>query len=374
LFFAVYALLFADTGLSLAQISSLFVIWSVVSMALEIPSGGWADVYSRRRLLALAAVIRGVGFLLWTVSPSYWAFALGFVLWGIRSALSSGTRDALLYDELAAVGAVDRYVLVSGRAATAALCSMFAAIGLASPALALGGYPLVGALSVLACLGSALCALSFPGRPRVSTSDGLGWSGYVGMLRSGLAEARDHPGVRRAAWFAAAAPGFTALDEYLPLLARGTGAPSWAVPLLYLLPAAGMAMAGVVAGRLAGLAPRRLAGLLAAAAGVLALGALWHVPAAFLLIGVSFGVLQLGIVLSNAWLQNAITGPARATVLSVANAGAEVCAVLVFGAYALGALWFSTPLLVAAFAVPLLLVARLAGTVAVSYPTTRMGA
>jgi hypothetical protein len=130
--------------------------------------------------------------------------------------------------------------------------------------------------------------------------------------------------------------------------------------LLFLLPAAGMAVAGAVAGRLAGIAPRRLAGLLAVAAAVLALGALWRVPAAFLLIGVSFGVLQLGIVLSNAWLQDAITGPARATVLSVANAGAEVGAVVVFGAYAVGALWFPTPVLIAAFSVPLLLTAWLA--------------
>lgn len=351
------------------------MIWSVVSMALEIPSGAWADVYSRRRLLVLAALARATGFLLWTVFPSYWAFAAGFVLWGVRSALSSGTRDALLYDELASVGATDRYTAISGRAAAIALCSMFAAMGLASPALAVGGYPLIGALSVLACLGSAAVALSFPERPpRMSTSDARGWSGYLGMLRSGLAEARNDPRVRRAAWFAAAAPGFTALDEYLPLLARETGVVDFAVPLLYLLPAAGMAIAAAVAGRLAGIAPRRLGWLLTAAAVLLAAGAVWRVPAAFVLIGVSFGVLQLGIVLSNAWLQDAIAGPARATVLSVANAGAEVAAVAVFAAYALGSHWFGTPVLVAAFALPLLAVAHLAGTVRLSYPTTRMGA
>jgi hypothetical protein len=35
----VYALLFADSGLTTAEISSLFVIWSVVAFTAEIPSG-----------------------------------------------------------------------------------------------------------------------------------------------------------------------------------------------------------------------------------------------------------------------------------------------------------------------------------------------
>jgi len=35
----VYSLLFADAGLSTARISTLFVIWSVVSFVFEVPSG-----------------------------------------------------------------------------------------------------------------------------------------------------------------------------------------------------------------------------------------------------------------------------------------------------------------------------------------------
>jgi len=49
----VYTLLFSDTGLSVWQISSLFVIWSVSSFVLEVPSGACADATSRRRLLVV---------------------------------------------------------------------------------------------------------------------------------------------------------------------------------------------------------------------------------------------------------------------------------------------------------------------------------
>jgi hypothetical protein len=37
--YAVYALLFADHGMSVGQISSLFVVWSSTSFLLEVPSG-----------------------------------------------------------------------------------------------------------------------------------------------------------------------------------------------------------------------------------------------------------------------------------------------------------------------------------------------
>ena len=51
LLYPVYALLFADTGLPLWQISSLFALWSLTAVVLEVPSGAWADTVSRRRLL-----------------------------------------------------------------------------------------------------------------------------------------------------------------------------------------------------------------------------------------------------------------------------------------------------------------------------------
>ncbi len=100
-------MLFADTGLSPAAISSLFVVWSVTTFALELPSGLWADLFSRR-LLLVASPARGTGFGLWAFFPSYPAFAAGFVLWGAGSALRSGTMQALVYEELERAGAARR--------------------------------------------------------------------------------------------------------------------------------------------------------------------------------------------------------------------------------------------------------------------------
>ena len=128
--------------------SSLFVIWSVTSFLLEVPSGAWADIVDRRTLLVLSGPIYAAGFAVWTVWPTYAGFAIGFVLWGLSSALMSGTFEALLYDSLAARGATDSYAGLLGRANSAATAASVVAIAGAAPLLARGGFAAVGVASV----------------------------------------------------------------------------------------------------------------------------------------------------------------------------------------------------------------------------------
>ncbi|RQX08426.1 MFS transporter, partial [Micromonospora globispora] len=192
LLYSVYALLFADTGLSVGQISSLFVIWSATGIVLEVPSGAWADAVSRRLLLCLAPLLPAVGFALWVLVPSYPAFAAGFLLWGAGSALRSGALEALVYTELDRAGAADRYARISGRASTAAVLAGVCSHALAGPVLAVGGYRAVGAASVLGCLLAAAVAIRFPDHraPAVEVETTGADSGWWASLRAGFAEAR----------------------------------------------------------------------------------------------------------------------------------------------------------------------------------------
>ena len=50
-------MLFADHGLDVAQISSLFAIWSVTGFLLKVPSGALADTVSRRGLLVVSSAL-----------------------------------------------------------------------------------------------------------------------------------------------------------------------------------------------------------------------------------------------------------------------------------------------------------------------------
>ncbi|GLY95065.1 MFS transporter [Actinoplanes sp. NBRC 103695] len=342
-----YALLFADTGLTTAEISSLFVIWSVVAFTAEIPSGAWADTWSRRRLYVLGAALTAAGFLTWTLWTAYPGFALGFVLWGLGGALCSGTLEALLYDSLADP---DDYARVAGRGGTIAILSMLAATLLATPVFLLGGYVLVGVASVLVALAAGGFALGFP----ESRGEGSDKSGYLDTLRAGLRHARTGKHVVWALTLAALVPGFTALDEYIPLVTRATGVPVAYAGLFFAVPALFMALGSELAGRWAHCGPRVLGAVLAAAAALLAAGGLSRHAAGMLPIGAAFGLLQFAIVLSETRLQEVTPSAVRATVLSVSGFAAEVVAVALYLFFGLGAAYATVPVLFALVGIPLL--------------------
>ncbi|MEV6320542.1 MFS transporter [Nocardia sp. NPDC051787] len=170
--YALYALLFADHGMSTGQISLLFAIWSATSFLLEVPSGAWADTVSRRGLLMLSGVLLTAGFAMWTVAPSFLGFAAGFVLWGTSGALASGTFEALLYDDLAARGESAAYPRVLGYTRAGAEAAVVVAIVAATPLYLYGGYALVGWSSVAVAALHTVIALSLPTAPKaVSTAD-----------------------------------------------------------------------------------------------------------------------------------------------------------------------------------------------------------
>ncbi|MGI5348148.1 MFS transporter [Streptomyces sp. CA-250714] len=342
LLYPVYALLFAEHGLSPAEISSLFVIWSVTAFALEIPSGLWADLFSRRLLLVCAPLLSAMGFALWTFVPSYPAFAAGFVLWGADSALRSGTWQALTYEQLARCGQAEAYPALVGRAHAMGTSAALLADVLAAPVLAAAGYWAVGMASVAACVVTALTALTFPSRRTSQGTAAVPADGHpepAPTLRtvaaSALAQARGSPGVARAVVLTAVVTGVTALDEYVPLLAQATGAAPVMLPLLV-----GLVSAGAVAGGwLAGRGERWAAPVLAAGALLLtaaSCAAAVRVPAGFLPLAAAFAAFYWAVAHTEARLQERVDDSARATVTSVAGFGSEVVAVAVYSGYAAG--------------------------------------
>ncbi|MFF5175766.1 MFS transporter [Micromonospora sp. NPDC000089] len=365
LLYPLYALLFSDTGLSVGQISSLFVLWSATSILVEVPSGAWADTVSRRLLLCLAPLLTGAGFALWVLAPSYGSFAVGFVLWGAGGALSSGALEALVHDELDRLGAAGRYARLIGRGRTAGVLGVLGSIGLAGPVFAVGGWPAVGAASVLACLLATAVATRFPEHRTAPAAPAPGDDaaeddepGWWATLRAGLTEARTHPRVRSALLLVPAVGAvWGSLDEYTPLLAQDTGVTASVVPLLLGLTWLGVTVGGLLAPAGERLRTRGYAGLLVAAAVALAVGAGVRQPAGFLLLGVAFCGLQLATVLADARLQARITGPARATVTSAAGMVTDLAVIVVYAGYGLVAGVAGNAVAFVAAAVPYLLLA-----------------
>jgi MFS family permease len=364
--YAVYALLFADHGVGSAQISLLFVIWSVTSFVCEVPSGAWADTVDRRRLLVLSAAIYAGGFASWTLWPTFAGFACGFVCWGLSSALMSGTFESLVYDELVQRGEAERYPGLIGWASSTAMLANLVATLAAAWLLELGGYRLVGWASVaLACVQAVLAAtlpVSLAARRPHSHGAGLALTeraaaGYLSMLRAGVEESRRHPRVRRVLLLAAAMVGLTAYDEYFPLVARGHGVHTASIPLLVAVVVAGQAAGTALTGRVARSSGRVVGAVLGTGAVLVSVGALVTPYAGFVGIAVGYGMLNNAMLVGETRLQDAIRGPARATVTSVLGLLEELVALAVYAAFALGSRVAGIPALVALLGVPTVLVA-----------------
>ncbi|MFI9551127.1 MFS transporter [Nonomuraea endophytica] len=355
LFYPVYAVYFTETGLSAAEVSSLFAIWSVAGFVLEIPSSVWADRFSRRRLLVLAPLVTSAGFALWTFVPSYWAFAAGFVLWGAGSAMQSGTLQALVYEELDGLGRAGDYARLIGRSEALASVAAVAASLLAAPVLAAGGYPAVGLASVAVGLLGALTGRLLPEsrQPAAERAEGS----YLSVLRTGLSEVRRAPAVGRMLVVLAVVTGLTSIDEYLPLLAAAGGAATPVIPLLVGLVIAGIAAGGWLAGYGARLLPLVLAAGALALGGGAALSGTAGLWAGFVAIAAAFGAFYWAVAVLDARLQDMIGDEARATVTSMAGLGSEVAALGVFAFYGFGSGWAAPWVLVALVAVPYLVMA-----------------
>jgi predicted MFS family arabinose efflux permease len=326
-YYPLYALLFLDTGLSDAQISVLFAIWSVTALVTEVPAGALADRWSRRGAVVLASVLQAAAFVVWTAAPAFWAFALGFVIWGMGGALVSGASEALVHDGLAAVGAEDSFGRVYGWMTSAELLVQVPTAFAASALFALGGYELVGWASVLACLAAAALATRLPEAPRLADDDD------APPLRAGVVEALRSPLLRWAVPAVALIGGLDAVEEYFPVLAADRGVPPAVVPVAVL----GVALAGAAGAAVGGrLSARLLPGLLVVAAGCLVVAAVTPVVPTLLATAVFYALYLAVLVSAEAQLQARITGPYRATLTSVAGLGIELAALLVFAAWALG--------------------------------------
>ncbi|WP_245549918.1 MFS transporter [Gordonia effusa] len=361
LLYPVYALLFTDHGLSVAQISSLFILWSAIGLIATVPAGALADVVPRRYLLATAPLLTGCGYALWLTFPGYACFAAGFALWGLAESLTSGALEALVHTELSHRGAAHRYATIMGITRALGVGAVGAATLVAVPVMSWGGFDAVGIASVAACALCSIAGLALP-EHRATTppcrhpDNASAPTEYRAALRAGVAEARGNRQVRRAVILLIVVTSFWGvLDEYVPLLVSDDGVTSATVPLVLAAIWAGVTIGGLLAGAAERLSRNVFGALLALAALAIGGGATFGGPVGWILLGAGFGACQAASVVADARLQNKITGPSRATVTSLAGLGVDVTSTAAYPLYAAAFAISSHGVAFALFATPYLL-------------------
>jgi len=315
LIFPFYTVMFTEHGMSAAQIGVALAAWSLTGVALEIPTGALADRLSRRWLLFAAQVFRGAGFLVWALWPGFWGYLIGFVLWGVKSALVSGTFEALLFDELKAEDRTHDYARAIGRAQTGRFMGLMSAALIASALAGIGNYALTLISSASSLVGAA-SALLLPRAPRAAVAQR---ADYMGVMRRGLVEAVKRPGVLSILLFIALMQALlAACDDYWQIFGRDVGLSRSQIALFVAALGAGQAGAAVVAHR-APLARSWALPVWVAAAGlVLTTAAGVFEPRLSVPLAVLFTAMCIiALVQADARFQHALSGEARATVASV---------------------------------------------------------
>jgi MFS family permease len=100
---AVVALALIDRGMDLFQISLLFGVYSITTMAMELPFGGLADNIGRKPVFLSAVVASLISLGLFLSSSDFYVLALSFAFIGFGRALRSGTLDAWFVENFRAM-------------------------------------------------------------------------------------------------------------------------------------------------------------------------------------------------------------------------------------------------------------------------------
>jgi hypothetical protein len=100
---AVMIVLMESRGLDLGTIGLIVALYGLTIVVLELPTGGLADLISRRGVLAVSAAIGTLVYAGGAIATTAWQFLALYMLFGVSRALSSGPAEAWYVDAVKAV-------------------------------------------------------------------------------------------------------------------------------------------------------------------------------------------------------------------------------------------------------------------------------
>ncbi len=95
-----WVVILAARGFSLVQIGFAETIFHITSLICEIPSGLMADIYGRKKMLALGNLMAIAGDMVMFFSNDFWMVALSMPFHAMAYNFASGSGEALAYDSM----------------------------------------------------------------------------------------------------------------------------------------------------------------------------------------------------------------------------------------------------------------------------------
>jgi DHA3 family tetracycline resistance protein-like MFS transporter len=172
----------------------LLLVGSVLELTclvFQVPTGLFADAYSRRWAVAAGYALIGAGFILEGLVPQFAAIVLAQVIWGLGATFADGAEDAWITDEVGEEPAGRLFLRASQIAQGAGLIGIFVGVGLASIRLNL---PIVVGGGLFVCLAVYLFfAMTEAGYRAIPREARGSLAGMAAGARSSLATVRKRP-------------------------------------------------------------------------------------------------------------------------------------------------------------------------------------
>jgi MFS family permease len=111
----IIVLFYHNNDMGMHKIFLLKAIYSIAVVFMEIPSGWMADVWGRKKTLVLGSILGSIGFLIYSFSYGFIAFAVAEIILGIGHSFVSGADSAMLFDSLKADNKTEKYTREEGR-------------------------------------------------------------------------------------------------------------------------------------------------------------------------------------------------------------------------------------------------------------------
>jgi DHA3 family tetracycline resistance protein-like MFS transporter len=172
----------------------LLLVGSVLELTclvFQIPTGLFADAFSRRWSVAAGCALVGAGFILEGSIPKFTAILVAQVVWGIGATFSSGAEDAWITDEVGEKAAGRLFLRGSQVGQVTGLIGIFVGVSLASIRLNL---PIVVGGALLVALGIylffAMTEAGFRAIPREAAGS---LAGMAAGARSSIKSVRSRP-------------------------------------------------------------------------------------------------------------------------------------------------------------------------------------
>lgn len=342
--YAVWTLWFNDNGVSTSQISTVFIMWAAIAIVLEIPSGALADRVDRRRLVATAFAIRATGISIWLLWPTFPGLVVGAALWAVHDALASGAWEAMIHDQLTAVGDERHYARVMARVSQFSNLGVAAGTVLGAGLLRLDvGLDVLGWVTVGAHAGSIGLVLALPDAGWVATrhldpqgdaplAEPVTLRAWWATLRIGVRRARSTPVIAHLVVLGALLEGLFLFDEYVPLLSRDRGGADSSAAIIVLVVWIGLLGGDEIAARRPDVRGRTIGVLVLAGSAVTATALLTDAVWTLALLAVGYLVHEVAWIPTDARLQERADPTTRATVTSVRGFGSATVAMAFFAA------------------------------------------